>query len=491
MNVSDTEIVRALLLSSTSPQFTEVETEDSADLLLTNTCAIREGAETKIWQRLRLLRSMDNHSSSNYSPRPAEEIPTKRGKRIVGVLGCMAERLKDSMFTEGNVDLIVGPDAYRDLPNLVGKLLDTTSDDSSGRASNTQLSLEETYGEIHPIREGKGASAFVSVMRGCNNMCSYCIVPFTRGRERSRELGTIVTEVTRLVEEQGVKEVVLLGQNVNSYHDKNESAIQSRPDSDYKTSSPGFSNTFKSRGGGGYYFADLVDAVSRVDPELRVRFTSPHPKDFPRELLQLIAERSNVCNHLHMPSQSGSTTVLERMRRGYSRESYLELIQDVRERIPGVGISTDMIAGFCGETEEEHEDSVTLMEEVGYDQAFMFAYSMREKTHAHRRMQDDVEEPVKQRRLREIIDTFYDRLLIKNQAEIGSTQTILVEGESKKGGQWSGRSDANKTVVFEIREEDKVEIGDYVRVGVKGITGPTLIGSFKGKTTLREESMRG
>eukprot|EP00978_Attheya_sp_CCMP212_P016333 scaffold42660_cov48-Attheya_sp.AAC.1 len=505
MNVSDSDIVRAILLESSGGgshsqgrwRFEETIHEKEADILLTNTCAIRENAETKVWNRLHELRALDakhplpSTSTSLPIANPSQSRKKKgkkKNKRIVGVLGCMAERLKEDMFKDGTADLIVGPDAYRDLPRLLSLLapplpqtnlqpvesqFESSSDvlyeeERLERAVNVQLSLEETYADITPVRKDPNeVSAFVSVMRGCNNMCSYCVVPFTRGRERSRELDTIVQESQQLFENEGVREIVLLGQNVNSYHDKKSSSSQSSSSSiimpvssslsssslEYKTSNPGFTNMFKLRGGSGYYFADLVEAVANISPELRVRFTSPHPKDYPPELLHLMAERNNVCNQLHMPAQSGSSSVLKRMRRGYSREAYLQLIDDVRATIPDVALSSDFIAGFCGETEEEHEDTVSLMHQVAYDQAFMFAYSMRGKTHAHRTMEDDVPQAIKMARLNEIIHTFRTRVQERNEAtEVGRLRLVLVEGESRRSTpeqiQFSGRTDQNKRVVF-------------------------------------------
>mmetsp|Transcript_26891 Transcript_26891/g.43707 ORF Transcript_26891/g.43707 Transcript_26891/m.43707 type:complete len:849 (+) Transcript_26891:42-2588(+) len=544
MNVNDTDIVRSILLNhhnigqiSTKEEgsdrvapekipfkFIEVNDEIEADVLLTNTCAIRENAEQKVWHRLRELRSHDRnfplllssssssdgtattttttntglglmeltkeqrkqHQNNNMKSKNQKQQQQKR-KRIIGVLGCMAERLKEDMFQDGTADLVVGPDAYRDLPRLISVLTSpstppppSSSSNSNGgesskvmstttptipteRAVNVQLSLDETYASITPIRSNpQDVSAFVSIMRGCNNMCSYCVVPFTRGRERSRDMESVVEETRRLLGEEGIREVILLGQNVNSYHDnsgvekkkkrkkQNEETVD---DGSYQTSNAGFSNMFRLRQGDGHRFADLLDAVSALDPELRVRFTSPHPKDYPPALLTLMAERPNICNHLHMPAQSGSTTVLERMRRGYSREAYLELIDDVRRLIPDVAISSDFIAGFCSETEEEHLDTISLMEKVQFDQAFMFAYSMRGKTHAHRTMEDDVPADVKNRRLNEVINTFRREVQLRNnEVEVGRLRLVLVEGESKKSTPenrtFSGRTDQNKRVVF-------------------------------------------
>ena len=303
--------------------------------------------------------------------------------------------------------------------------------------------------------------------------CRYCVVPFTRGRERSREMTSVVEETKRLVEEEGIKEVILLGQNVNSYHDKQGEKKKKgkvvESNTTYQTSNDGFTNMFRLRHGDGYRFADLLEAVSDISSELRVRFTSPHPKDYPPPLLSLMAERPNICNHLHMPAQSGSSSVLDRMRRGYTRETYLELIHDVRNTIPDVAISSDFIAGFCGETEDEHEDTLTLMEEVQYEQAFMFAYSMRAKTHAHRKFEDDISADVKNRRLNEIIDCFRQNVQLRNtNVELGKLRLVLVEGESKKSTaenrQLSGRTDQNKRVVFAsddcLMEE---EVNPYLR----------------------------
>jgi len=496
MNVSDSDIVRSILLDEESNisdhqiKFQETQEEMDADILLTNTCAIRENAESKVWHRLQELRAHDsknpleqlpivssqdeNEINDHDSRRLPKKKKAKKRKRIIGVLGCMAERLKEDMFKDGTADLIVGPDAYRDLPRLISALAPQPVTSSGQlhfenpmmeRALNVELSFDETYADITPVRSNPGdVSAFVSVMRGCNNMCSYCVVPFTRGRERSRELESIVNEARVLYEENGVKEICLLGQNVNSYHDRSESAILTNPQvseevsstkykAGYNTSNDGFSNMFRLRGGAGYYFVDLVEAVSNISPELRVRFTSPHPKDYPPELLSLMAERNNVCNHLHMPAQSGSSTVLERMRRGYTREAYMELIDDVRRTIPDVAITSDFITGFCGETEEEHEDTLTLMEHIQYDQAFMFAYSMRGKTHANRTMEDDVPEEIKSRRLQEIIHMFRTNVQLRNdEHEVGKLRLVLVEGESRKSKEgartWGGRTDQNKRVVF-------------------------------------------
>jgi MiaB/RimO family radical SAM methylthiotransferase len=407
-------------------------------------------------------------------------------------------------------DLVVGPDAYRDLPRLLDQLLvvpphaslqeqdeddkydeeedltiSTTSSSSSSststtalaaaRAMNVELSLDETYSDIVPVRNTDlPHSAFVSIQRGCSNRCSFCIVPFTRGQERSRPLDSIVAEVTQLLEQDNLKEVVLLGQNVNSYHDRSEAALAARPMATLPgLSNPGFRNRIRKPTHGGYTFVDLVETIADLSPELRVRFTSPHPKDYPKELLYCMAERPNVCNQLHLPAQSGSTTMLKRMKRGYSREAYLELIDTVQTIIPDVALSSDFIAGFCGETDQEHEDTVSLLEEVEYEQAFLFAYSMREKTYAHKVLDDNVPPEVKQKRLQELIDTFRNKVHAKNErVEVGKLRLVLVEGPSKRQMMtssenqpqqqellnlvtWHGRTDQNKRILFPVQQQSE------------------------------------
>ena len=402
----------------------------------------------------------------------------------------MAERLKADLISDETtrVDLVVGPDAYRSLPKvLAAHINDRERGSGCIRTQETKLSFTETYEDIAPALTG-GVSEYVSVMRGCNNMCSYCVVPFTRGRERSRNLQSIVEEVKRAVE-HGVKEVTLLGQNVNSYHDKSKEAADANPQGSYQTSLEGFRNMYGLRGGAGHYFSDLVEAVSDVDPELRVRFTSPHPKDFPPPLLQLMASRPNVCSQLHVPAQSGNSQVLERMRRGYTRESYLELIESARSLIPSVSLSSDFITGFCGELEEEHADTLSLMSEVKFDHAFMFAYSMRGKTHAHRKMSDDVPEDVKAKRLQEIIDLFRTTVQEKNEnEEMGAKRLVLVEGESKRSTesnvQLTGRTDGNKRVTFPSVEGSNIVAGDYVVAQIDEVRGHTLGGKLVGRSCI-------
>ncbi|XP_015220191.2 mitochondrial tRNA methylthiotransferase CDK5RAP1 isoform X4 [Lepisosteus oculatus] len=405
MNVSDTEIAWSILQRR---GYLRTKDPSQADVILLVTCSVREKAEQTIWNKLRQLATLKQK-------RPKTQSPLK-----LGVLGCMAERLKTELLErEKLVDVLAGPDAYRDLPRLLSVA------HGGLRASNVLLSLEETYADVMPVhRTPQGHSAFVSVMRGCDNMCSYCIVPFTRGRERSRPIASILEEV-RLLLDQGVREVTLLGQNVNSYRD---TSVQQLSGVEPTRRSRGFSALYRDRQGG-LRFADLLDRVSLVDPEMRVRFTSPHPKDFPDEVLQLIQERGNICKQIHLPAQSGSSRVLQAMRRGYTREAYLELVAHIRGIIPEVSLSSDFIAGFCGETEEDHQQTVSLLRDVRYNMGFLFAYSMRQKTHASRRLQDDVPLEVKQRRLEELITVFREEASKVNAGLIGSAQLVLVEGE--------------------------------------------------------------
>ena len=430
MNFADSEIVNAILLEKGMNPVTEAEL---ADIILVNTCSIRENAETKVWNRLKEFRGLKAQNKS----------------LTVGVLGCMAERIKDQIIEEEQlVDIVVGPDAYRDIPRLIEEVED------GRKAVNVLLSLEETYADIAPVRTtGNGVSAFVSIMRGCDNMCSFCVVPFTRGRERSRPLESILTEIRQL-SDQGYKEVTLLGQNVNSYKD------------------------------GIHTFSTLMDKASLLDPEMRFRFSSPHPKDFPDELLHLIAERPNLCSYIHIPAQAGSDSMLERMRRPYTRDQYLQLIEKMKGIIPGLSLSTDIIAGFCGETEEEHQQTLSLMREVEYDLAYMFAYSERERTLAYRKFEDDVPDDVKKRRLSEIISQQMSIQHRRNQDEIGQRHVVLVEGTSKRSEQqMSGRTDTNKIAVFDRKDFKK---GDYVEVEITGATSATLIAKPIANTSLEE-----
>lgn len=430
MNFSDTEIVNSILMEE---GMQPVQEPEEADIIFLNTCSIRENAEEKVWSRLGEFRSLKK----------------QKGSLTVGVLGCMAERIRDKILDkEKLVDLVVGPDAYRDLPKLLAEV------DDGRKAVNTILSQEETYADITPVRtQDNGVSAFVTIMRGCDNMCAFCVVPFTRGRERSREMQSILDELAQL-SEQGYREVTLLGQNVNSYSD------------------------------GENDFARLMYEASQVDPEMRIRFSSPHPKDFPEQLLHTIAEQPNLCNSIHIPAQSGNNEVLERMRRPYTREQYLRLIEKMRNIIPGVSLSTDIIAGFCGETEREHQDTLSLMAEVRYDLAYMFAYSERGRTLAQRKYEDDVPEDVKKRRLSEIIELQMEIQEERNKREIGRRHLVLIEGPSKRSDeQLCGRTDTNKMVVF---DRDDYEKGEYVEVEITGCTSATLFGEVLCRSSVQD-----
>lgn len=432
MNFADSEVVNSILMNE---GMSPVQDPESADIIFVNTCAIRENAESRVWNRLKEFRSL------------------KKVNRdlTVGVLGCMAERIRDNIIErEKLVDLVVGPDAYRDIPNLLAQV------DDGRKAVNVLLSLEETYADISPVRtSGNGVSAFVSIMRGCDNMCSFCVVPFTRGRERSRPFESILREIEEL-REAGYREVTLLGQNVNSYQ--------------YNSTD----------------FTALMEQASRLNPEVRFRFSSPHPKDFPLPLLTLIAERPNLCNYIHIPAQSGSSSMLQRMKRPYTREEYLDLIALMKKTIPGVSLSTDIIAGFCDETEEEHQDTLSLMKSVEFDLAYMFAYSERERTLAQRKYEDNIPEEVKKRRLTEIINQQMSIQQKNNQKEIGKRHLVLAEGFSKRSDeQLSGRTDTNKVVVFEKKSYSK---GEYVEVEITKATSATLIGKPLRKVRLSNYS---
>jgi len=491
MNVSDSEVVHSLLADA---GYSRAESIAQADVVLLNTCAIREKAEARIFDRLREIRALKReedvmrrrHARQSAAAANDEAVPLwpRQQPKVVGLLGCMGERLKGRLLErERLVDVVCGPDAYRSLPRLLATA-------SAGLPSmDVALSLEETYADVAPVREGgDGLSAFVSIMRGCNNMCSYCIVPFTRGRERSRDSCSIAREVAQLAAD-GYREVTLLGQNVNSYADTAEAVDASDADAPGGASllREGFTAKVKPAESS-YRFAQLVEELAISHPEMRFRFTSPHPKDFPDDLLHVIARHPNVCESLHIPAQSGSSAVLASMRRGYTREAYDGLIGRVRELLPGAALSSDFISGFCGETEEDHRATIDLLQTTRFEKAFMFAYSLREKTHAHRRLRDDVPEAVKQRRLREVIDTYTQGAKEANEAELGRAHLVLVEGLSKKSeGEWIGRTDTNKRVVFERtrlpaaldaqRPSSHVDLapGDYVAVRVsEAISANTL-----------------
>lgn len=514
MNVADSEVVASVLSDA---GYAPAGSIGEADIILVNTCSIRENAEQRVWGRLDLFRAQKK----------------KRPQVIVGVLGCMAERLKEKLLeSDKMVDMVVGPDAYRDLPMLVETAV------SGHAAVNVLLSREETYADISPVRlESNGVSAFISIMRGCNNMCAYCVVPYVRGAERSRDPETIVREA-REVFEKGYREVTLLGQNVNSYswncegsddvhrssviqaagkpevlqthvvksatgnqgtpHDfafnsatgnqdtrqdvagRRSTAIQESgnpPDDRQKNNSlqpdmqifTGSQETIS--------FANLLEMVASVDPRLRVRYSTSHPRDMSDDVLKVMAKHGNICKHIHLPVQSGSSSVLKRMNRKYTREWYLDRISAINSILPGCAVSTDIIAGFCGETEEEHQETLSLMREVGFDFSYMFKYSERPGTGASRHLKDDVPEEVKTRRLNEIIALQNELSAASKKADIGKTYEVLVEGTAKKpAGALMGRTSGNKVVVFQASD---VHPGNYVNVTITRSTSATLIGNIE------------
>ena len=426
MNAGDSEVVLSILQRE-GLRYTADPAE--ADVILINTCSIRDNAEQRIWGRLRELR----------------QYKKKNRGLLVGVIGCMAERLREQLITQEDlVSVVAGPDSYRDLPRLLREA------EGGAKAVNVLLSREETYAEISPVRLDKnGVSAFVSIMRGCNNMCSYCVVPYTRGAERSRDPKTILREARELFD-GGYREVTLLGQNVNSYRWEDESGVTT--------------------------FADLLAAVASIDPLLRVRFSTSHPKDLSDEVLHTMARFPNLCRAIHLPAQLGSSRMLELMNRKYTREWYLGRIEAIRRILPDCAISTDLIAGFCTETEEDHQLTLSLMREVGYASAFMFKYSERPNTKAARHMKDDVPDEVKTARLNEIIALQNELSLESNRQDVGHEFEVLVEGESKRSdAQLFGRTSQNKVVVF---DRGNVQIGDYVRVRVTDCSSATLHGEL-------------
>ncbi len=424
MNVADSEVVAAILQKQ---EYQVTEEIGEADLILVNTCSIRDNAEQRIRARLKEFGRIK-----------------KENKNVsVGLIGCMAERLKEQLLEEEPViDLVVGPDAYRELPSLLAQV------ETGKKGIDTLLSTTETYADINPVRMDKNkVTSFVSIMRGCNNFCAYCVVPGTRGRERSRDPETIVREATDLYN-QGYREVTLLGQNVNSYRwgDK----------------------------GAGVSFEQLLEQVAGINPLMRVRFATSHPKDMSDDLLKVMAGHPNLCQAIHLPVQSGSTSVLERMKRRYTREHYMERIEAIRRYLPDASISTDIIAGFCGESEEEHQDTLSMMEWAGYDLAYMFKYSERPETFAALKMKDDVSEKVKTRRLNEIIELQMKLSLASKKKDIGKIYEVLAEGTSKKSEeQLYGRTSQNKVVVF---PRGTVKSGDYTMVKITTCTSATLIG---------------
>ncbi|XP_065091941.1 CDK5RAP1-like protein [Ochlerotatus camptorhynchus] len=476
MNTNDTEIVWSILKSH---DFQRTGTIKDADVVLIVTCAIRDGAESTIWNRLKHIRLM---KEKRHESKPLQ----------IGVLGCMAERLKKQLVEkEQAVDVVAGPDSYKDLPRLlaVGQ--------KGQKAINVMLSLDETYADVIPVKlDRKSRTAFVSIMRGCDNMCSYCIVPFTRGKERSRPISSIREEAL-IIHGKGIKEITLLGQNVNSYRDTS-AYIDGKKQASIMA--PGFKTVYKTKVGG-MRFAELLMELAETVPEMRIRFTSPHPKDFPTAVLETIARYPNICNSLHLPAQAGSSTVLERMRRGYSREAYLNLVHEVRSTITNVTLSSDFICGFCGETEEEFAETISIIERVKYHTAFLFAYSMREKTTAHRRYVDDVPEEVKQFRLREMIRAFRAGAEELNRQFIGREELVLVEGVSKRSkDDLSGRNDGNIKVIIPAcdvpmgdatsNERKTIVSGDYVAVRITESNSQILKGVPLYHTTISEFAAR-
>ena len=436
MNFSDSEIVASVL---TGGGYITTQNYKEADLILVNTCAIRDNAEQKVRNRLKEFSIVKRLNPS----------------AMVGVMGCMAERLKSKFLEEEQiVDIVVGPDSYRDLP----KLIETV--ESGQKAVNVLLSREETYADISPVRLGSnGISAFISITRGCDNMCSFCVVPFTRGRERSREPESIINEARSLFE-QGYREVTLLGQNVDSYLWTGGGLKKDKLTEEEKRTA--------------LNFAGLLEKVALIDPLLRVRFSTSHPKDMTDEVLHVMARHENICDYIHLPVQSGSSRLLEMMNRGYTREWYMDRISSIRRIIPGCSISTDIITGFCSETDAEHNETVSLMEWVGYDFAYMFAYSERPKTMAERKYPDDVPEPVKKSRLTEIVALQQKLSAVQTRKGLGKLHRVLVEGVSKRSDEMlSGRNSQNTVVVFPKEHYKK---GDYVTVLAESCTVATLIG---------------
>jgi len=439
MNFSDSEIVASVLKKE---GFEMTKSAEEADLVFLNTCSIREKAEQTV--RNRLLQ---------FQP-----LKKKNPEMIIGVLGCMAERLKSKLLEEEKiVDLVAGPDAYRNLPELVAQV------ETGQKAVNTFLSREETYFDINPVRlNSNGVTAFISIMRGCDNMCSFCVVPYTRGRERSRDPESIVAEAVKLFD-SGYREVTLLGQNVDSYkwspEENNKARLEKSATSEIVR------------------FSDLLERVAQVSPEFRIRFSTSHPKDITDDVLLVMSRYENICKYIHLPVQSGNTRILELMNRGYSREWYLEKVNRIREILgPECGLSSDMITGFCSETEEEHAQTLDLMEQVQFDYAYMFAYSERPGTPAEKKLNDDIPADVKKRRLEEIISLQTNHSLLRNKLDVGKKFKVLIEGTSKRSEEFlQGRNSANKVVVFPKGDHKK---GEYVTVLVESFTRGTLLGKI-------------
>ena len=424
MNVADSEVVASIMQMD---GFHLTEDPELADTIFLNTCSVRDNAEQKVLNRIAYYHSIRRK---------------KRRRIIIGVLGCMAERAKGELIEKHHVDLVVGPDSYLDLPNLVGAV------ERGEKAINVQLSTTETYKDVLPLKiGGLNLSGFVSIMRGCNNFCSYCIVPYTRGRERSRELESIIREVKDL-EEKGYREITLLGQNVNSYRFEGDGQV--------------------------YDFGDLLEQVALAVPKIRIRFTSPHPKDMDDKAIAVMAKYPNICKHIHLPSQSGNDRILKLMKRNYTREWYLERVAAIRRVMPDCAITSDIFCGFHDESEEDFQDTLSLMREVGYDNAFLFKYSERPGTYAAKYLEDNIPEDVKIRRLEEMIALQTQLSLESNLRDVGKTFEVLIEGFSKRSReQLFGRSQQNKVVVF---DKQGYRVGQYVEVRIESATAATLIG---------------
>ena len=438
MNFSDSEIVASILSEN---GYSTTRNLDEANAIFLNTCSIREKAEQTVRKRLTVFNKMKR----------------KNPKMMIGVLGCMAERLKSKLLEEERlVDMVVGPDAYRDLPNLVKEV------EEGRKAVNVILSKEETYADVNPVRlGGNGVTAFISIMRGCDNMCTFCVVPFTRGRERSRDPESIVNEAKDLFA-QGYKEVTLLGQNVDSYQ-WNGGGLKKE-----------FQNLSEEEKSKSVDFAQLLEKVACVDPMLRVRFSTSHPKDMTDDVLYTMAKHHNICKYIHLPVQSGSSEILEKMNRGYTQEWYKQRVSRINEIMPDCGISTDVITGFCSETEEDHRKTLDVMEYTRYHFAYMFKYSERPNTMAQRKFKDDIDEEVKQRRLEEVIKLQQQHSKERNEEWLGKVCEVLVENVSKKStDHLSGRNSQNMMVVF---PKDNVKVGEYVQVKISNCTAATLLG---------------
>ncbi|CAA0156015.1 tRNA (N6-isopentenyl adenosine(37)-C2)-methylthiotransferase MiaB [Tenacibaculum maritimum] len=442
MNMNDSEIVASILADQ---GFNTTQSLEEADLVLVNTCSIREKAETTIRKRLQKYNAVKKTN------------PLMK----VGVLGCMAERLKEKFLEEEKiVDLVVGPDAYRDLPNLLAEI------DAGKDAINVILSKEETYGDVAPVRlNSNGVSAFVSITRGCDNMCTFCVVPFTRGRERSRDPQSITKEI-RAMQEKKFKEITLLGQNVDSYLWYGGGLKK-----DFKKASEMAQATAVD-------FAQLLDIVATEFPKMRFRFATSNPQDMSLDVIHTMAKHKNICKYIHLPVQSGSNNMLKAMNRQHTREEYIKLVDTIYKIIPEMALSQDMIAGFCGETEQDHQDTLDLMRHVKYDFGFMFAYSERPGTLAAKKMPDDVPNAVKKRRLQEIIDLQQEHSLYRTNQHLGKTEEVLIEGESKKSTtHWKGRNTQNTVIVF---PKEHYKVGDFVNVKIEDCTSATLIGTAVG-----------